>query len=152
MLANEDWAHDATQEVFLRAYRSLNKFRGDASLRTWLYRIAINECLQQLRKPRREEPIDDESLMLQGWQGRAAPTPALDEALSQRALMDSVRDALKQLSPSHRAALTLRYFEEMSYEEIADAMNSSPQRVRALLHRAREAFRAAYLRLNGVME
>ncbi len=152
MLADEEWAHDTTQEVFLRAYRSLNKFRGDASLRTWLYRIAINECLQQLRKSRREEPMDD--ALMQEWQGRAvcglAGTPAsttmLEDALAQRALMDDVRAALRQLSPSHRAALTLRYFEEMSYDEIAEAMNSSPQRVRALLHRAREAFRQAYLK------
>lgn len=136
MLGDEAWAQDVTQEVFLRAYRSVHRFRGDATLRTWLYRITINECLQRLRRRRCEELTLPET--------QVACCGAVDDVFDASPKMEAVRAALRRLSPAHRAALTLRYFEEMSYEEIARVMNSSVKRIRAMLYRARESFRAAY--------
>jgi RNA polymerase sigma-70 factor (ECF subfamily) len=141
MLGDEWWAQDATQEVFVRAYRGLHRFRGESSLRTWLYRITVNECLQQLRKRRCHETVE-----------QADPTDSesqFEDLTDLSAEMETVRAALRRLTPSHRAVLILRYFEEMSYEEIAHAMDSTVKRIRARLHRARESFRVAYAKVSA---
>jgi RNA polymerase sigma-70 factor (ECF subfamily) len=109
-------AEDITQEVFLRAYRSLPRFRGEASFYSWLYRITINLCLNHLRRQANrlspaEEPDD-------------LATPAADPSalLETQELERLVRRAIDALPPHYRVAVILRDLEGLSYEEIADIL------------------------------
>jgi RNA polymerase sigma-70 factor (ECF subfamily) len=130
MLGHAEDAEDAAQETFLRALRSLSRFRGDATFRTWLFRIAVNVCLNWKRDRRPTEPWDEVS----------ADTPsdaASPEAIVLRRLQ--VTDALSQLSPHHRAIFLLKVLEGWSVAEISTAMGWSRIRVQNELSRARRA-------------
>jgi RNA polymerase sigma-70 factor (ECF subfamily) len=129
-------AHDLAQETFVRAYRAIRGFRGECALRTWLYRIAVTTCLQWLRRARRRRERAAEQ------DARAADGCAMSARLEQI----QVREALAALPDHYRALLSLRYFAEFSYREIADAMGWSLGRVKVTLHRARNAFRDHYLK------
>ncbi len=133
ILGNPDDARDALQETFLQVYRALSGFRGRSTLRTWIYRIAVNRCLDMLRGKPTCQPA--ESL---DWL-RDAPEQTHDSAVEQR-----VRETILRLRPEHRAVLVLFHFQELSYSEIADALGCSLDVVRTRLHRARRAFRELY--------
>jgi RNA polymerase sigma-70 factor (ECF subfamily) len=115
-------AEDATHDVFLKAYRKWSEFRGDASARTWLYRIAINHC-HNLR---------------QSWASRNLVTNA-DEAVWENAAAP-IQDALDGLSAEYRLLLLLVADQEMSYDEVASLTGQTADAVRGKLHRARKAF------------
>jgi RNA polymerase sigma-70 factor (ECF subfamily) len=118
ILNSTDDADDAVQETFLAAYRALRKFRGDSKVSTWLYRIAVRECLDISRRRK----------------------PSVGDGADERALSGMVRATLDELPAHYRSALVLRYYGGLSYEEIAEAMGSTPGRVKMMLHRARRAF------------
>lgn len=131
LLGRSDDAEDAMQAAFVRAFRALPKFRGDCAVRTWLYRIAVNEALT-LQRRRRHTPTDlPDSL------------PTADAALriTERIV---VRETLAQMRPDQRALLVLLYWEEMSYEEIAAILEISLSAVKMRLNRARNAFQKRY--------
>jgi RNA polymerase sigma-70 factor (ECF subfamily) len=136
ILANADDAEDAAQETFLRALRALPRFRGEATFRTWLFRIAVNVCLQWKAAARREadsrssEPWDEESVP-------TSPDIASPERIALRHLQ--VMDALHSLLPRHRAILLLRELEGWSVPEIAAALRWNEKRVRNELYKARRA-------------
>src|SRR5438552_7130846 len=124
-VGNHEDASDLSQEVFLRAYRALRKFRGQSSLATWLYRIGVNVCLNRVSvKAVATEPID-------GWQPvDHRYEPATDRLLrAERA--ERVRAAIAQLPRKQRATLVLRVYHEMSHQEIADVLGSSVGAVKA---------------------
>jgi RNA polymerase sigma-70 factor (ECF subfamily) len=124
-VANHEDASDLSQDVFLRAYRGLRRFRGQSSLATWLYRIAVNVCLNRMSARRLPtEPIDDHQ-PLDG--GNESPTDRL--LRQERALR--VRDAVARLPRKQRAALVLRVYHELSHQEIADIVGSSVGAVKA---------------------
>jgi RNA polymerase sigma-70 factor (ECF subfamily) len=128
MLGSRRDAEDAAQEVFLKAYQNLHKFKGDSAVGTWLHRIAANHCLDLLRKRARRpaEPLTDEL-------GRRLFSKEPDlEAL------DLAHRALSQLPEDYRLALTLRELQGFTYEEIAEITESSLDSVKARLRRARE--------------
>lgn len=108
-------AEDITQEVFLRAYRSLSRFRGEASFYSWLYRIAINLCLNYLRRQAIHlspaEEADDSTVS-------ADPSSLLETQELERL----VRRAMDALPPHYRVAVILRDLEGLSYQEIADIL------------------------------
>jgi RNA polymerase sigma-70 factor (ECF subfamily) len=118
-VSNHEDASDLSQDVFLRAYRGLRSFRGQASLATWLYRIGVNVCLNRVsaKKPQ-SESIDDRQFVDE----RA-------ESASDRLLKDErgarVRAAIARLPRKQRATLVLRMYHEMSHQEIADILGSS---------------------------
>jgi RNA polymerase sigma-70 factor, ECF subfamily len=136
ILANAEDAEDAAQETFLRALRALPRFRGDATFRTWLFRIAVNVCLQWKAAARREadtrssEPWDEDD-------PSSAPETASPERIALRHLQ--VTEALRSLLPRHRAILLLRELEGWSVPEIAAALHWNEKRVRNELYKARRA-------------
>jgi RNA polymerase sigma-70 factor (ECF subfamily) len=130
ILGHLDDAEDAAQETFLRALRALPRFRGGSTFRTWLFRIAINICLNWKRDHRLTEPLDE---------SRAAiPLHAVSpETLALRHLQ--VREALNALRPHHRAVLVLKEQEGWSVAEISAALRWSKKRVENELYRARRS-------------
>lgn len=124
-------AEDAMQATFVRAFRELPRFRGDSSARTWLYRIAVNEALGMLRRRRDLAPPDEQ-----------VPGTA-DTGLSATERI-AVQVALARLKPDHRAVLVLRFWEELSYEEVAEVLGLSLSAVKMRVKRARDAFRKCY--------
>ena len=129
-------AADAAQNVFVKAWLGLGKFRGRATFSSWLYRIAVNECLNMKAKRarRRAEPLDE-----------LTPDPAADPE-QQRVEADVsrlVRAALDALPPKQRVALILSKYEGLSYREIAAALETSVPAVESLLFRAKQNLAAA---------
>lgn len=124
-VSNHEDASDLTQDVFLRAYRGLRAFRGQASLSTWLYRIGVNVCLNRVSvKAPVSVAIDDQQHI-----------DTVSESASERMLRDEravrVRAAIAQLPRKQRATLVLRTYHEMSHQEIADALGSTVGAVKA---------------------
>ena len=122
---NHEDASDLAQDVFLRAYRSLRGFRGHASLRTWLHRIAVNVCLNRVgAKAPQTVPIDE-----------GEPIEAAAESATERMLRAEraarVRAAIATLPRKQRATLILRMYHEMPHQEIADVLGSSVGAVKA---------------------
>jgi len=119
-------ARDVSQEVFVKAFRGLQAFREDARFSTWLYRLAANACLDELRRRRRLVFFGDVPQHLHPTQHPIEPT-GLDRA---------VRNALARLSPKLRMVVLLRYFEDLSYDEIATILDVSAGTVASRLNRA----------------
>jgi len=150
-MVGEGDAHDLTQDVFCNALRSLHTFRGDSKFSTWLYTIARNVCLNRIRHSscRREESLD---AICEEQPYAELPDCAVDvEAITEtRELQRLVNSILATLPPEQRLLITLRDFEQLSYEEIACVMGISLSSVKSRLHRARMAFKSKfkpYLRL-----
>jgi RNA polymerase sigma-70 factor (ECF subfamily) len=124
-------AQDAMQATFVRAFCDLSRFRGESAVRTWLYRIAVNEALGLLRK-RREAP---------GAYELEVAVPGGEPAVLERL---AVQAALARVKPAHRAILVLRFWEGLGYEEIALVLRISLPAVKMRLKRARDEFRKCY--------
>ena len=147
LLRNEDDAHDAVQDAFLSAFRSIARFEGSARLSTWLHRIVVNAALMKLRTRRRkpEQSIEDllPSFLADGhlanpasaW--RTSPSGALERSQLSR----FVRDAIDRLPDSYRIVLLLRDIEELDTEETAAVLGMTANAVKTRLHRARQALR-----------
>src|SRR5215471_5721615 len=137
-LGDPEKAEDATHDVFLKAFRKMDQFRGEASWRTWLYRIAINHCrnLQQSWHERHLFTNADEAL----WENTAAPVESPLRVLETRELGERIQKALDGLPEEYRLLLLLVADEEMSYEQVAHLTEQTTDAVRGKLHRARKAF------------
>ncbi len=138
LLGDYEEARDLTQQTFLRAYSSLERFRGDSSFYTWLYRIAVNVTLDERKKRSRApethgELPDDDSLA--GHGARGVDDPA-EHALT-REREQAVAGAIASLDPLHRAVVVLRDIEGMDYDEIASVLDVPRGTVKSRLHRAR---------------
>jgi RNA polymerase sigma-70 factor, ECF subfamily len=124
-VGNHEDARDLSQDIFLRAYRGLGKFRGGSALSTWLYRIGVNLCLNRVsRKTSPIESIDDQQPI--DTRSESAPDRLLREERGVR-----VRKAIAMLPPKQRATLILRMYHELSHEEIAGVLGSSVGAVKA---------------------
>ena len=118
-------AADLTQEVFLRAFRGLRRFRGDATLATWLYRIGVNVCLNRVSARKMPEaPLDDVPHL-------AAPGDDPAASLVKTRERARVRTAVSRLPPKQRATLILRVYQDLSHREIAEALGTSVGAVKA---------------------
>jgi len=142
LLGEPHKAEDATHDVFLKAYKKWADFRGDASARAWLYRIAINHCsnLRQSWHSRNLVTGADESI----WENTAAKSDSPLRVLEIKELGDRIQKTLDQLSEEYRLLLLLVADAELSYDEIANLTNQTPDAVRGKLHRARKAFAAHF--------
>jgi len=146
-LPEEHDAQDALQDTFLSAFNALDRFQGDASLATWLHRIAVNAALMKLRTRRRrpEKPIDDLLPKFIDDGHRAEPrdewTATPDQLLADREMRDLVRRAIDQLPDGYRTILLLRDIDERTTEETAELLGLSVANVKTRLHRARQALR-----------
>ncbi len=135
MLGNAWDAEDAAQDVFLGIYRSLPRFEMRSKLSTWIYRIAINRCMSY-RRSRRAEVLVEREL--------GDRSPQSGELEKRR----TVRYLLQKLPAHYRAVLVLKYYRELSYDEIAEVLGWSAAKVKNYLHRARNVFKQAYEREN----
>jgi RNA polymerase sigma-70 factor (ECF subfamily) len=144
LLGDASKAEDATHDVFLKAYRKWDTFRGESSARTWLYRIAINHCynLRQSWASRHLITNADEAV----WEGAAGGDSPL-RILEVKELGERIQRTLDRLSEEYRLLLLLVADEELSYEEIGMLTEQSPDAVRGKLHRARKAFAAIFQQL-----
>ncbi len=138
MLGDPERAQDATHDVFLRAFRNYDRFRGDASPRTWLYRIAINHCknLQQSWSQRHLVTNADDVI----WENTTGPGDSPLRALESKELGERIQQTLDSLPDEYRLLLLLVADQELSYQQIAALTDQSADAVRGKLHRARKAF------------
>ncbi len=145
MLRNEDEATDLSQEAWVKGWQRLNQFQGEASFATWMTRIVINLCLDQLRKQKRikSESIDEMNDETGGVE-RQMPviTPNPTEGLERGELRARIDKALAQLSYEHRTVLVLHEFEELEYKLIAKKMGCSIGTVMSRLFYARRKMAA----------
>lgn len=132
---------DVTQEAFIKAYRALDKFRGDSAFYTWLYRIASNAAKNHLvakgRRPGADATIEDAEGFEQADLIFESSTP--EAVLMSEELAQVVTEAMDALPEELRAALTLREFEGLSYDDIAAVLECPVGTVRSRIFRAREA-------------
>ncbi len=143
----QDWAEvqDVAQDTFVRAYRAIAGFRGDAQFATWLHRIAVNTAKNYLVARNRRPPLDDidaadAEQFESGLRLRNNDTP--ERELMRQQLEQTVLDAVESLPPELRDTITLREIEGMSYEDIAQRMQCPIGTVRSRIFRAREAIDA----------
>lgn len=140
----QDWAEcqDVAQEVFVRAWRAIGNFRGDSAFYTWVHRIAINAAKNHLvalgrRPPTDDVALDDAEHFESALRMRDTATP--ERELLRQEIERAVTAAVGDLPEELRVAITLREIEGLSYEEIAEAMNSPIGTVRSRIFRARDA-------------
>jgi RNA polymerase sigma-70 factor (ECF subfamily) len=145
LLGDREEALDLSQEVFLRVFRTIHRFRGHSSLRTWIYRIAVNQARNRHRFWRRRHRADqvslDQHVAAHGdvFSG-LGPTP--ERVLAQKELAERLRAALDKLPFDQRTAIVLREVDGLSYEEIAYSLELAVGTVKSRLTRARQALRA----------
>lgn len=143
LVRNEQDAWDLAQETFLKAWRNLDRFRGQSSFFTWLYRIATNVTIDWLRRKQIASGVEfDETLGLKDIEPGSATTPHGAPLPHQRLENDEIAaridDALNKLSAEHRAVIVLREVEGLSYEEIAQATGCTVGTVMSRLFYARK--------------
>lgn len=135
-------AEELTQETFYRATYSLNGFRGDSAISTWLFRIAFFVYSGHQRSRSREVDLV-EGDYIPDSRRLNDPARALDEAESQRLMLH----ILDELPPDYRAVIILREVESLSFDEIGQVLNKSPATARVTLFRARQKYRQIYIKL-----
>src|ERR1017187_9930006 len=143
-LSDPQKAEDATHDVFLKAFRKRDQFRGEASLRTWLYRITINHC-QNLRRGWHDRHVfsnSDDAV----WENAMARTDSPLRVLETKELGQRIQKTLDGLPDEYRLLLLLVADEELSYEQVGTLVGQSPDAVRGKLHRARKAFAALFVK------
>ena len=148
MVRDVDLVEDIAQETFIRAYRALGQFRGEAQFYTWLYRIAVNTAKKALMDLKRNPTVsenayksddDDETSPIEN----ELTSPETPEAvLASKEIANIINNAMQDLPEELRKAITLREIEGLSYEEISEAMNCPIGTVRSRIFRAREAISA----------
>jgi len=128
-VGNHEDASDLSQDVFLRAYRGLKNFRGQAALSTWLYRIGVNVCLNRVSTKKPLDSTTNEPIETQNLIDATNDSPA--ERLMREEQSARVRAAIARLPDKQRATLILRTYHELSHQEIADILGSSVGAVKA---------------------
>lgn len=137
LLRNPDDAMEVAQESFFRAYRKITSFQGQSSFYTWLYRIAVNICIDHQRRQKRN-PLEFRESMDEVFeqQNEVARDPFSD--VHDRELREEIVSAIDDLSPEHKAVIVLRTLEGMSYKDIGEILNCSEGTVMSRLHYARK--------------
>jgi len=149
MVRDSDLVDDVVQETFIRAYRALHQFRGEAQFYTWLYRIAVNTAKKALVDLRRNPVMNESALRGRNDDDETSPVSnelSSDETpetvLAAKEIGEAVNSAMEALPEDLRQAVTLREIEGLSYDEIAEVMNCPIGTVRSRIFRAREAISA----------
>jgi RNA polymerase sigma-70 factor (ECF subfamily) len=139
---NHELAEELAQEIFLKVYEGAKTYQPQARFAPWLYRIAANVCLNEIRKPHfrakqqslNREGDSDDIMLLPDLQTKREPTKDLERQAIARAL----KQTLDQIPDKQRIAFILNKYQELSYLEVADTMNLSEKAVKSLIHRAKE--------------
>jgi len=141
MLGNAQEAEDAAQETFLRAYSSLRQYQPEHKFSTWLFAIANHHCIDRLRKRRVALVSIDDNPVLENMSGEA-PQPEGQALLREQSA--EMQRLLQMLEPEYRLPLVLRYWEDYSYEDIAETMKITVAAVKSRLFRARQQIAKLY--------
>jgi RNA polymerase sigma-70 factor, ECF subfamily len=151
---DESAARDVTQQVFLKLFTNIAGFRHESNFKTWLYRLVANECMDEFRKRRRlisfdsfrsdDRDEDHGEFDMKDWRQE----PLQEERLARLEISEAVLAALMQLKPKLRMAIVLKYFEDLSYEQMAEALGCSTGTVASRLNRGHKALarKLAHLR------
>lgn len=145
-LHHKDDADDLTQEVFIQAYQSISKFKGDSSFSTWLYRIAVNTSLNKIRKSSKNYFLQRIESLFGSENAKALYIPSPDTDNPENILINNqnreiIQLALNSLAENQRTAIVLSKYDELSQREIADIMNITEGAVEALIQRAKSNLR-----------
>lgn len=147
MTSNREDAADLTQDAFIKAFQSINRFQGQSSFFTWLYRIAINSTLTHLRKNRLRtffslEKVDENDRQSAEVIEALTDTSGAERDTFVRELQERLNEALQKLSIKHRTVVTLFEIDGLSHQEIAEIMKCSVGTVRSRLHYAKQLLQA----------
>jgi len=140
-------AHDVTQEVFLKLIGAVAKFRGESAFSTWLYRLVVNACLDRTRRGK-TEPAGDAAPLA----ALADPIASHEERFARAEVAQSVQAAIVSLPPKLRIAILLRYFDELSYADMAAALNCSIGTVASRLSRGHRLLAKKLAPLRGGLQ
>src|ERR1700758_371783 len=143
MVQNEQDAWDLAQEGFLKAWKSIHRFKGESSFYTWLYRIMTNVTIDSLRrKGIHGEAEFDDRIAPGNIEPASRTTPSVDllphQKLQQRDIRQRINEAIEKLSPEHRAVIVMKEMEDLQYSEIAEILNCSLGTVMSRLFYARK--------------
>ncbi|MCL5268307.1 MAG: RNA polymerase sigma factor [Bacteroidetes bacterium] len=137
MLGSHEDAEEATQDVFMRVHGSLEDFRGDSSLSTWIWRITTNVCLTR-RKKKNIDAVSIDNSEIDPPDGRIENSSRQEKSVYAHESREIVDRCIPMLPPNESAVITLFYFEELSYEEISGLLNMPVGTVSTALHRGRQ--------------
>jgi len=145
MLSQEQEAYDATQEVCIKIWRQLHNFKGESKLKTWIYRITTNQCLDKLRKTKNKREIslfqtrvEDDSEWVMDKPSEKENT---EEIVEHKELQEVLKQAIAELKEAYRMIIILRDINDYSYDEIAEILNISLGTVKSRISRARGALK-----------
>lgn len=138
LLGDPAQAEDAAHDVFLKAFRKMDQFRGEANVRTWLYRITINHCQNLLQTWHRRNMVSNAEDAV--WETSQSPQESPLRVLETKELGERIQGTLDRLPEEYRLLLLLVADEKMSYTEIGELTGQTADAVRGKLHRARKAF------------
>jgi len=144
MMQNEQEAKDISQEIFIKVYRNLPKFDGKSAFSTWLYRIAVNTCIDTLRKNKTKQTVSWEQYTEQN-KNETATYQTPENIYLQREKQNDIMETLQNLSPEHKAIILMRDMQDMTYGEIAECLSVSLGTVKSRIARAREQFKKEFL-------
>ncbi|RMG99975.1 MAG: sigma-70 family RNA polymerase sigma factor [Deltaproteobacteria bacterium] len=159
IVRNEEDALDIVQEAFIKAYRSLPRFKGESSFFTWLYRITTNLCIDHGRRNKKHRAssfeeqrtrIDEDGPAAERGAAGLRRVTSPDEAVARKEIRDAFRAALDELPEIHRSVIVLRELQGMSYAEMADALGVPKGTIMSRLHHARRKLREA-LEARGIV-
>lgn len=142
MLGNTHDAEDAAQDTFIKAYQNLDNFRPEASFYTWLYRIAVNTCLDYKKKPFFESFVKKADEGEEFIDEPASDRPSPEKLYESKQIGLALHNSIRKLPSKLRTAIVLKEIEGLSYEEIADILELSIGTVKSRISRAREELRA----------
>lgn len=146
LTSNREDAADLTQEAFIKAFSSIKRFRGKSSFFTWLYRIAVNTTLSQMKRHRLRRFFSLENLNEEATSSEIIETLSEGGKIERRSLanelQEKLNEALQKLSPKHRTVVILFEIEGLSHQEISEIMECSVGTVRSRLHYAKQQLQA----------
>jgi RNA polymerase sigma-70 factor (ECF subfamily) len=146
LLGDHNEALDLSQEVFLRVFRTIHAFRGASQLRTWIYRIVVNQARNRQRwwrrRHRSQQVSLDQHIEAHGDLPESRDDASPDRVLGQKRLAEQIREALERLPFDQKTAIVLREIDGLSYEEIGFSLGIAVGTVKSRLARAREGLRA----------
>ena len=147
-LKDYELAQDIAQEAFVKAFKNIEKFRGDSSFYTWIYRIAINTAKNFLSSKSRKSEIYDDEIMELKLSESAVTSENPENILEAEELRSLMMDAIQGLPDDIRTTLSLREFDGLSYEEIAEVQNCPIGTVRSRIHKGREILDKTFSKYN----
>ena len=147
-LKDYELAQDIAQEAFVKAFKNIEKFRGDSSFYTWIYRIAINTAKNFLSSKSRKSEIYDDEIMELKLSESAVTSENPENILEAEELRSMMMDAIQDLPDDIRTTLSLREFDGLSYEEIAEVQNCPIGTVRSRIHKGREILDKTFSKYN----